>query len=447
MTLLWRLAICLMAMSTLSTAQDRAFIRLGPVLGYRNIDAVFTTTALEGERTSNSPATLASFAGFTLGALSPLTSSLSLRLDIESMWGWGATSTFRGETFISDGQPISGTIRTDHDITTSWSVIDAGVSWMVSPRVNVDLVAGAQIITALDGSWSETIESPSGASFVSSGTPTRTFPNVNTIGRTGTLSLITGFDVGTTIPVASKINVQPALRFRYTVTEAMEGSSWNPFDIGLGVTVAFATTPHKPRTVAAPAPTAAVLTASQTMVQDQPQNIAQARFTVTDTVTIIDAFVPGRVDTLWSSRLTQRIDTVRGAVIDTVVTTITTVVERHLPGPLPFLSTILDVVIDQNATDSMTMVRINAEIESEATTTTELRAVVDSVVTWSSVNLAKNIKHIVPLTAIVPEVRNRRTMSIEVQAITTDAYGQKKEAVPKRFVLKRLPVSGRLQQQ
>lgn len=444
MTLLWRLAMCLMAMSTLSTAQDRAFIRLGPVLGYRNVDAVFTTTALEGERTSNSPATLATFAGFTLGALSPLTETFSLRLDIESMWGWGGTSTFRGETFIQDGEPISGTIRTDHDITTAWSVIDAGVSWMVSPRVNIDLVAGAQIVSSLDGTWSETIESPSGASFVSSGSPTRTFPNVSSAGRTGTVSLITGFDVGTTIPVASKINVMPALRFRYTVTEAMEGSSWHPFDLALGVTVAFATTPHKPRPAPASVSQTAAIISTQTTV---PDDVYAQRFAPSDTVTIIDAFVPGRVDTLWSSRLTQRIDTVRGPIADTILTTITTVVERHLPGPLPFLSTILDVVIDQNTADTMTMVRISAEIESEATTTTELRAVVDSVVTWSSVNLAKSIKHIVPLTAVVPDVRNRRTMSIEVQAITTDAYGQKKEAVPKRFVLKRLPASGRLQQQ
>lgn len=154
-----------------------------------------------------------------------------------------------------------------------------------------------------------------------------------------------------------------------------------------------------------------------------------------DTVTIVDAFAPGRVDTLWSSR--ERI------VADTIITTY----ERHLPGPPPFLSTILDVTIDQNSVDTTSMVHIMAEIESDASTTTELRTVVDSVVTWTSTHLAKNIKQDIPLRTIIPGIKARSTMSIEVHAITTDAYGQKKEAVPKRFVLKRLPTSGRLQHQ
>lgn len=444
MPLLWSIAMCLMAMSTVANAQGQAHIHLGPVLGYRSVDAAFSG-GLENQRISDPGTTLATFTGISLGASSPVSSDLALRFDLESFWGWGSASTTRDVTFIVGGVPTIGSIRTDHDITTSWLMLDAGIDWKVAEKVTVGFVVGSQFVNTLDGTWTETIESPPGATFVSNGQNTRTFDNVGTEGSLGSPSFIGGFNVSTTVPIATKLDLTPMLRFRYSITEAVTNSGWHPFDIALGVNLAIPVKPYqRPSQSAAP---------SQAPSQSPSQSAApspapfQATFREDDTVTIVDAFVPGRVDTLWSSRERLLIDTVKGDLVDTIITTTFTSVERHLPGPPPFLSTILDVTIDQNSIDSVAVVRISAEIESDASTTTDLRAIVDSVVTWSSTHLAKNIRQNIPLTTIVPDVKRRNTMEIEFQAVTTDAYGQKKEAVPKRVVLKRLPTSGRLQRE
>lgn len=437
MPLLWSIAMCLMAMSTVANAQDQAHIHLGPVLGYRSVDAAFSNAGLENQRISDPASTLATFAGLSLGASSPVSSSLALRFDLESFWAWGSASTSRNVTFIVGGQPTIGTIRTDHDITTSWLMLDAGIDWKVADKVTVGFVVGSQFVNTLDGTWTETIESPPGATFVSNGQNTRTFNNVGTEGSLGSPSFIGGFNVSTTVPIATKLDLTPMLRFRYSITEAVTNSDWHPFDIALGVNLSIPVQPYQ-RTLQATVPATVPATLRETL---------RATFRKDDTVTIVDAFVPGRVDTLWSSRERLLIDTVKGANADTIITTTYTSVERHLPGPPPFLSTILDVAIDQNSIDSVAVVRISAEIESDASTTTDLRAIVDSVVTWSSTHLAKNIRQNIPLSTIVPDVKRRNTMEIEIQAVTTDAYGQKKEAVPKRLVLKRLPTSGRLQRE
>lgn len=432
MPLLLYIAICLMAMNTVSIAQDQAHIHLGPVLGYRSIDAAFSSGGLEAQRTSDPSSTLATSFGVTLGASTPVSSKLDVRFDLEALWAWGSASTSRNVTFIVGGLPTPGVIRTDHDITTSWLVLDAGINWNVVNNVTLGFIVGTQFISTLDGTWTESIESPSGATFVSNGQSSRTFTNVSTNGALGSPSFIGGLDVGTRIPLAEKLDLTPALRFRYSLTEAVSGTGWHPFDIGLSVAVSLPVQGWKP--------SARKENVQENVQENQRENVPenlQERVFVrrSDTVTIVDAFVPGRVDTLWSTK--ERIGS------DTIYTTY----ERHLPGPPPFLSTILDVTIDQNSVDTTSMVHIMAEIESEATTTTELRTVVDSVVTWTSTHLAKNIKQDIPLRTIIPGITARSTMSIEVHAITTDAYGQKKEAVPKRFVLKRLPASGRLQQQ
>ncbi len=441
MPLLWSIAMCLMAMSMVANAQDQAHIHLGPVLGYRSVDAAFSNAGLENQRISDPASTLATFAGLSLGASSPVSSSLALRFDLESFWGWGAASTSRNVTFIVGGQPTIGTIRTDHDITTSWLMLDAGIDWKVADKVTVGFVVGSQFVNTLDGTWTETIESPPGATFVSNGQNTRTFNNVGTEGSLGSPSFIGGFNVSTTVPIATKLDLTPMLRFRYSITEAVTNSDWHPFDIALGVNLSIPVQPYQ-RTLQATVPATSQATVPATL-----RETLRATFREDDTVTIVDAFVPGRVDTLWSSRERLLIDTVKGENADTIITTTYTSVERHLPGPPPFLSTILDVAIDQNSIDSVAVVRISAEIESDASTTTDLRAIVDSVVTWSSTHLAKNIRQNISLSTIVPDVKRRNTMEIEIQAVTTDAYGQKKEAVPKRLVLKRLPTSGRLQRE
>lgn len=441
MPLLWSIAMCLMAMSTVANAQDQAHIHLGPVLGYRSVDAAFSNAGLENQRISDPASTLATFAGLSLGASSPVSSSLALRFDLESFWAWGSASTSRNVTFIVGGQPTIGTIRTDHDITTSWLMLDAGIDWKVADKVTVGFVVGSQFVNTLDGTWTETIESPPGATFVSNGQNTRTFNNVGTEGSLGSPSFIGGFNVSTTVPIATKLDLTPMLRFRYSITEAVTNSDWHPFDIALGVNLSIPVQPYQ-RTLQATVPATLQATVPATL-----RETLRATFRKDDTVTIVDAFVPGRVDTLWSSRERLLIDTVKGENADTIITTTYTSVERHLPGPPPFLSTILDVAIDQNSIDSVAVVRISAEIESDASTTTDLRAIVDSVVTWSSTHLAKNIRQNISLSTIVPDVKRRNTMEIEIQAVTTDAYGQKKEAVPKRLVLKRLPTSGRLQRE
>lgn len=440
MPLLWSIAMCLMAMSTVANAQGQAHIHLGPVLGYRSVDAAFSG-GLENQRISDPGTTLATFTGISLGASSPVSSDLALRFDLESFWGWGSASTTRDVTFIVGGEPTTGTIRTDHDITTSWLMLDAGIDWKVAEKVTVGFVVGSQFVNTLDGTWTETIESPPGATFVSNGQNTRTFDNVGTEGSLGSPSFIGGFNVSTTVPIATKLDLTPMLRFRYSITEAVTNSGWHPFDIALGVNLSIPVKPYQ-------RPTPANVQANvQENIQKNVKETVQLLLATSDTTTIVDAFVPGRVDTLWSSRERLLIDTVKGDLVDTIITTTFTSVERHLPGPPPFLSTILDVTIDQNSIDSVAVVRISAEIESDASTTTDLRAIVDSVVTWSSTHLAKNIRQNIPLTTIVPDVKRRNTMEIEFQAVTTDAYGQKKEAVPKRVVLKRLPTSGRLQRE
>jgi hypothetical protein len=412
MRLGWCIATLFLAVSIIAVAQDRAFIRLGPAFAYRSTSATLTSELAGRTVTSTPSSILADALGIALGASFPIADRFHVRADIESFTSSGTASDILPITVVVNGQSTSGSIRRDHDLRSTWYAAATGLSFHATPRVNVDAILGVQAVTSFTATWTETIENPSGATWVSTGTPTRTLTPVTSAGTPTRLSAYIGLDLGTSITLYEPWYLQPSVRVRYAVTPALNGSDWRPLDIGFSLAVAWQSAPS--------------------------QRLQFTRRTEQrDTVTMVDAFDQTRRDTVWRERSSEVIDTIRYAEVDSVLIEQRTIIERHVPAPPPFLSTIIEATVTSHDVDSLISVDLDVSVESDTTTTTELRAVVDDKGVWSNRFTAKGHRQTVPLGRLVNDLARRTEVMVTFEAITTDAYGQRRAAVPVSFTLRR----------
>jgi len=274
----------------------------------------------------------------------------------------------------------------------------------------------------------DVIESPSGVTFVSSGTPERDLGSGWLAGGPAQTYGFAQIAASKMYRIGPQWQVAPQARARIALTSALANEAWFPWEIGIGVDLAFTIAPSEGDQAAPEIGMPAIY-----------------RRSVRDTVTLVDVFQIGRTDTLWALDTTEFTQTVQGPEVDTLIMTQHIRVERHLPGPPPFLSTMLDVIADDQAADSVAAVWISVECVSDTTSTTTVTMSADQQPVWTQVVRGPHAEWTVLLRDVLPDISTRQVIVLEVSAVTTDAVGQSLSAVPRVVTLRRTPQNSNLQ--
>lgn len=426
----WIVVASMVTMSILSHAQDQAKFRLGPAFGYRTCEVGIVAPGNGADRTIGPSLAV----GYAVGVTSALTFTvsdiLSFRGQLGAQWYMADPIERRRTQFVVNGNIVPGIIRTDNAIAAQGMNIDMGLEWQAYPQLQIGATLGLAVMGRPSASWQETVESPSGVTFVSTGTATRTIPNARVVGRSMQPSLTVGADVATTIPIDAELRLRPSAYARYTITPALGGTTWRPLEFGLCLQLELPLTPIK-RPYTQPS-------ISLVMPVETPARSIVHRMHVTyDTVTIIDRYRPGRRDTIMTT--TVRTDSAlhQGAMTDTMHVHERRRVERHLPGPTPFIGVILDAHVDRDAVDTLVAVRVRTDVESDTATLTTIDIVVDGVTLHTHTSATRMTEHRVQLRDIVRDIATRERLRVEVRARVSDAYGQTRTAEPATFTFTR----------
>lgn len=432
----WIIVVLVTSMPILSHAQDQASVRLGPAFGYRTYELGIVAPGTGADRTIGPSFTVGYAVGATTGLAIPISSAWSLRGQLGFQWYTADPIERRATQFVVNGTIAQGIIRTDNAIVGQGMNLDVGVEWQAYPRLQIGASVGLAMMGRPSATWQETIESPSGVTFVSTGMSTRTIPNARIAGTSMQPSITVGTDVGTSIPLNGDVRLRPVAYARYNITPALGGTSWRPLEFGLGVHLAMPITPiHRPMVQ----PDAIVAPITNGL----SRTVMQRRHVVSDTVTIIDRFRPGRRDTVMTTTVVVDSLLVQGAMTDTLHLRERRRVERHLPGPTPFIGIILDAHVDSDAVDTVVSVRVRTDVESDTSTRTTIDILVDGVSLHTHTSATRMTEHRVLLRDIVRDIATRERLRVEVRARVTDAYGQTRTAEPTTFTITRVNGSRR----
>lgn len=428
MTLRSRITVLVTVVITSLQVQGQAVIRLGPVLGYRYFSAAVSASAESNAVTTQGASGLMPIASLSVGAMFPVEPSLAVRADVEAQWSWATLSRPYATVFSIGGQAQNGTIRRDVTLSSSSFGLSAGLAWFPSADVSLSASLGAMFPPTLQIAVRDVIETPSGVTFVSSGTPERDLGSGWLAGGPAQTYGWAQVAASKRYRVGPQWQIAPQAYARIALTSALANEAWFPWEIGVGVDVAF------------------VWTSSHDVASMPVEHtLAMYRRSVRDTVTLVDAFQVGRRDTLWVSDTTEYSDTVHGSEIDTMITTQHIRVERHLPGPPPFLSTMLDVIADDQAADSVAAIWISVECVSDTSASTLVTMSVDQRPVWTASVQGPHAEWTVLLREVLPDLGSRQVIILEVTAATTDAVGQSLSAVPRVVTLRRTQQNSNLQ--
>ncbi len=428
MTLRSRITVLLTVMITSLQVQGQAVIRLGPVLGYRQFSATVSASPEPDVITTQGASGLMPTASLSVGTMLPVGSDLAVRADVEAQWSWATLSRPYATVFSIGGEAQNGTIRRDVQVSSSSLGLSAGLAWFPSADVSLSAGLGAMFPPTLQIAVRDEIESPTGVTFVSTGTPERDLGSGWLAGGPAQTYGFAQIAASKMYRIGPQWQVAPQARARVALTSALANEAWFPWEIGIGLDVGFAF-------------------ASAAAVPSAPDVGMAAQYyrSVRDTVTLVDAFQIGRTDTLWVLDTTDYTETVRGPDVDTLILTQHIRVERHLPGPPPFLSTMLDVIADDQAADSVAAVWISVECVSDTTATTTVTMSADQQPVWTEVVRGPHAEWTVLLRDVLPDISTRQVIVLEVSAVTTDAVGQSLSAVPRVVTLRRTPQNSNLQ--
>lgn len=429
----WCIVVLLMTMSMLSHTQDRAMFRLGPAFGYRAYDLAISASTDGVVRTTDPGTILGEFLGVTTSIAIPLGAGYSLRGDLAWQRCMASPGTDRIVPFAVNGRIVDGTIRSSHTVAAQFVSMDAGVEWSIHPMLQLGAVAGIAAFGQATTTWEETITSPTGVTFVSTGTSTRGIPNATIIGAALTPSFFVGADASTSIAIGQALQIRPAVQARYHLTPALRGTTWQPWDIGMHLQVAMPLTPITRPMPAMPVPESTAA-----------RRIEVRRSLSIDTVTIVDRYHHARRDTLHTIITTLDSTLEKGASVDLLHIRERRRVERHLPGPAPFLGVILDARVDVAMVDTLASVVWHVDVESDTSTLIRIDVLIDSMPTWSTSVSGRVSDDHVQLRNIVPDITTRERMHIEVRATATDAHGQTRSATPMTFTVRRVNGTRRL---
>ena len=397
-------------------AQDQVIIRLGPALGYRMSSFDVSAEVAPEVITSSHVSGLLPALSASAGVFIRVHHSWLVRFDTEAQWMAGTLPSRFTFPIAIDGELASGTIRRDHEVTSSLLQLGVGCSFQPTPLTIITASAGLALPQQMDVSVSDVIESPSGATFVSTGTPTRNLGSGTIIGSPLQTHLTILVEAMRRFMIGEAWAIAPYLRGRVAATSALEGASWHPWEIGIGVDVQW---------------TAAMQNVAPEMRQD-----VFIRREQRDTVTMIDSYAQGRTDTTWTTTEVESIDTIQGEV-DTIVIDAHTTVTRHIPSPPPFLSAILDVQVLGLETDSTARLQIGLDRISDTTATSVITITEDGILVWSDTTDLSAYRRDVALSTIISDIDRRDQVNFVIASTTIDAVGQEHQSIPQHITLKR----------